>query len=160
MNIVSRKNMILLALFLEGLASGSVYFLMVFAASQTMEPWALMAIALTSTLSGVLLAAPMGFIVDRLNLRRAWRLGLLIDFLGILIIALVPQLWVWIGVIIIRTGVSILTGAAQFKILPKIEGMTEKTASAYLVGLGSFLGISIPVLPPSFIPSSRSRPPC
>lgn len=145
MNIVSRKNMILLALFLEGLASGSVYFLMVFAASQTMEPWALMAIALASTLSGVLLAAPMGFIVDRLNLRRAWRLGLLIDFLGILIIALVPQLWVWIGVIIIRTGVSILTGAAQFKILPKIEGMTEKTASAYLVGLGSFLGISIPV---------------
>lgn len=132
-------------MFIGGLASGSISFFIIFIISQTMDPWALTLYTVATSVTGIVAAAPLGAMVDRLNLRKVWRIAILIDFIAILLIGLFQNIWIWTLASIITTAVGVLTGSAQFKILPKVEGMNEKTASAYLVGLGSFLGIVVPV---------------
>lgn len=139
-------KIVLAAVFIESLAHASVYFLLIFKLSSTANSWSLTAIALTSALTGVILAAPLGNLVDRMSLRPLWLGSIIVSILSVFLLSISESLILWVLLVVIYSAAGVISGSVVFKALPRIEGITPEKASSFLVSTGALVGILSPLL--------------
>ena len=138
------KTTVKTVIFLDAFASATIYFLLLFRFAQDSSPWGMTAVALVSMLTGAVCAAPLGAWVDRSNLRTLWIGSTSTSAFLTLGLHLTSTPWIWLVLLACITAAEVVSGTVIFKALPKIPGMTQTSASSFLVGMGAVLGVVTP----------------
>ena len=97
-------------------------------------------------LPGIIFGPALGWVVDRSRGKTAWVVSLLLSGLSVAAIALTSAPTLLVLFIAMESLFSIVFNTAVFKVLPRADGMTDETASSFVVGVGAAAGILAPPL--------------
>ena len=138
------KTPLLLITLIDGFADASFGLILIVYISRIAEPWWLTVMAVGGFFTGILFGPFTGWVADRFSGRVCWSGSLAVSALCVAVIAFFPHPVTIIVMSVLNGAAGNLTNAAEFKLLPKAPGMTPSSASAAIVGIGSFCSIVAP----------------
>lgn len=133
--------------FLSTLGDGIVLFSLTLAAADQLGSWGVSGLFLAGLLPPVLVAKPIGRLVDRSRLLRTWVITLGAHVVLFAVMYAAGSLLLSLALMAIASICSTINGAIIFKILPTVPGGTSiARASSFLVAATSLSGIVAPVI--------------
>ena len=138
------KTPLLLITLIDGFADASFGLILIVYISRIAEPWWLTVMAVGGFFTGILFGPFTGWVADRFSGRACWSGSLAVSALCVAVIAFFPHPVTIVAMSVLNGAAGNLTNAAEFKLLPKAPGMTPSSASAAIVGIGSFCSIVAP----------------
>ena len=138
------KTPLLLITLIDGFADASFGLILIVYISRIAEPWWLTVMAVGGFFTGILFGPFTGWVTDRFSGRACWSGSLAVSSLCVAVIAFFPHPVTIVAMSVLNGAAGNLTNAAEFKLLPKAPGMTPSSASASIVGIGSFCSIVAP----------------
>jgi MFS family permease len=124
----------------------AVYLLLLLSSSAQDVSWWVTAVVLANLVPPILLAPVLGWVVDRTSGRAAWALALAVSALCAAGLALLGSPVALVVLAAVQSTCAVVVAAAVFALLPRADGMDERSASSLVVGIGSVAAIGAPPL--------------